>query len=221
MFGPNELSESSLSYTGDVTPDRNRAKPLPPDDRRREIVDAVTPLLLEKGAALTSREMAESAGVAEGTIFSVFPDKASVIIEAVKATMDPEPVRAALAAIPETDPLDEQLESVAAVLLQRSARVGTLVGVLRTMKPSGAEKPEGAHRFVTESNAAILAALTELFERHTDDLRVEPGRAAVAFLGYVFANAHPLMAADEKPGAGEIVDMLLHGIARPDGDGNS
>jgi hypothetical protein len=38
----------------------------------------------------------------------------------------------------------------------------------------------------------------------------------VAFLGFVFANAHPLMAADAKPGASEIVDMLLHGIAGPD-----
>lgn len=162
--------------------------------------------------------MAEAAGVAEGTIFSVFPDKASIIIEAVKATMDPEPVREALATIPDSGPFDRQLELVATVLLERSTRVGTLVGVLRTMQPTGAGKLAGAHRFVTESNMAILSVLTELFERHTESLRVEPDRAAVAFLGFVFANAHPLMAADEKPGAGEVVDMLLHGIAGSDGD---
>ncbi len=195
-----------------------RAKPLPPDDRRRAIVEAVIPLLLEKGSTLTSREMAEAAGVAEGTIFSVFPDKASVIIEAVKVTMDPTPFRSAMAGVPATAPLNDQLESVAVILLERSERIGTLVGVLRTMQPTGPEKPAEAHRFVMESNAAILTALTELLNRYRDCLRVEPGRAAVAFLGFVFANAHPLMAADAKPGAAEIVDILLHGIAAPDWD---
>ncbi|MEA3502465.1 MAG: TetR/AcrR family transcriptional regulator [Actinomycetota bacterium] len=200
-----------------MNPAHQRAKPLPADDRRRAIVEAVIPLLLEKGSTLTSREMAEAAGVAEGTIFSVFPDKQAVIIEAVKLTMDPAPFRAEMAGICETAPLRNQLGSVAAILLERSERVGTLVGVLRTIAPTGTEKPAGAHRFVMESNAAILTALTELFDHHRDDLRVEPKRAAVAFLGFVFANAHPLLvAADAMPDAPEIVDMLLNGIAAPD-----
>ncbi len=197
---------------------QHRAKPLPPDDRRRAIIEAVIPLLLEKGSTLTSREMADAAGVAEGTIFSVFPDKSAVIIEAVKITMDPTPVQAAMADISATAPLEDQLESIAIILLERSERIGTLIGVLRTMQPIGTGKPARAHRFITESNAAILRALTELFDHHRERLRVEPDRAAVAFLGFVFANAHPLMAADQKPGAAEIVDMLLHGIAAPGGE---
>jgi AcrR family transcriptional regulator len=176
----------------------------------------VTPLLLERGSVITSREMANAAGVSEGTIFSVFPDKASVIIEAVKVTMDPEPFRSAMAEIPANAPLQQQLESIATILLERSARVGTLVGVLRTMQPIGAEKPAGAHRFVKESNAAILDVLTDRLECYRASLRVDPKRAAVAFLGFVFANAHPLMAPEEKPGPVEIVDMLLHGIEVPD-----
>ncbi len=199
-----------------MSSDHQRAKPLPPDDRRRTIVEAIIPLLLEKGSALTSREMAGAAGVAEGTIFSVFPDKPAVIIEAVKVTMDPAPIQAAIAEVPADTPLDDQLESVAVILLEQSERIGTLVGVLRSIQPSGVQKPTGAHRFVMESSAAILAALTELFDRHRDCLRVEPGRAAVAFLGFVFANAHPLMAADAKPDAAEFVDTLLRGIADPD-----
>lgn len=201
-----------------MTPVHQRAKPLPPDDRRRTIVEAVIPLLLEKGSTLTSREMAEAAGVAEGTIFSVFPDKPAVIIEAVKVTMDPAPFQAAIAEVPADTPLEDQLESVAVILLERSERIGTLVGVLRSIQSTGAAEPAGAHRFVMESNAAILTALTEFFDRHRACLRVEPGRAAVAFLGFVFANAHPLMAADVKPDAAEFVDMLLHGIAEPNGE---
>ncbi len=204
-----------------MSPTHQRAKPLPPDDRRQAIVEAVIPLILEKGATLTSREMAEAAGVAEGTIFSVFPDKEAVIVEAVRTTMDPTPFRAAIADISAAAPVEAQLESVAVILLERSERIGTLIGVLRTLRPSGPKKPAEAHRFVMESNAAILTALTELLEQHRDSLRVEPDRSAVAFMGFVFANAHPLMAADAKPGAAEIVDMLLHGIAAPDRESNT
>jgi len=192
---------------------QHRAKPLPPADRRRAIVEAVIPLLLERGSALTSREMAEAAGVSEGTIFSVFPDKASVIIEAVKATIDPEPVQEGIAAVDPSAPLEAQLEAVADLLLDRSTRVGTLVGVLRTMQPADAGKPAGAHRFVNDANTAIRSSLTGLLERHRDRLRVEPERAAVVFLGFISASAHPLMSPGDRPDATETVDILLHGIA--------
>jgi AcrR family transcriptional regulator len=201
---------------GGVKPTQRRARPLPPDDRRREIVEAVIPLLLEKGSPLSTREIADAAGVAEGTVFSVFPDKASVIVEAVKATVDPKATIAALTEIPRDVPLEQQLETAAELLMDRGERIGILVGVLRTMQSSGAAKPPGAHRFVAESHAAILAALTELFARHEERLKPAPGRAAVVFWGFVFANVHALIQTSDKLGAAEIVDLVLHGIAAPD-----
>jgi AcrR family transcriptional regulator len=198
-----------------VNTSQRRAKPLPPDDRRREIVEAVIPLLLEKGAVLSTREIADAASIAEGTVFSVFPDKASVIIEAVKATVDPESTREALGDIPTDVRLEGQLEMAASLLMDRGERIGVLIGVLRTMEPSGVGKPAGAHRFISESHTAILAALAELFERHASSIKVDPGRAAVVFWGLVFANAHALVTADEKLRAAEIVDMVLNGIATP------
>ena len=174
------------------------------------------PLLLERGAAISTREISEAAGVAEGTVFSVFPDKASVIIEAVKVTVDPESTRAALAEIPADAPLAQQLECAAGFLMERGERVGTLVGVLRTMAPPDPDKRKGAHTFMSESHAAILSALAELFERSDTSLKVAPDRAAVVFWGLVFANAHSLTAPDERLVAGEIVEMVLHGIVRAD-----
>jgi AcrR family transcriptional regulator len=196
-----------------VSETQRRAKPLPPADRRREIVQAVIPLLLEKGSTLSTREIADAAGVAEGTVFSVFPDKASVIIEAVRATVDPKSTRRALADIPPDAPLEQQLESAAGFLMERGKRIGLLIGVLRTMQPAGAGKPAEAHRFVKESHALILDALAHLFERSEGRIKTTPERAAVVFWGLVFANAHSLMEDDLKLDARSIVDIVLNGIA--------
>ena len=201
-----------------MTTSHRRAKPLPPDDRRREIIEAVIPLLLEKGSALSTREIADAAGVAEGTVFSVFPDKASVIIEAVKVTVDSDSTRLALAGISEDAPFELQLEMAAELLMERGERIGILVGVLRTMDPSGTGRPPGAKRLISESHASILTALTDLFERHQRWLRVDPGRAAVMFWGLAFANAHALMTGNERLEPGEIATMVLHGIASRNGE---
>ena len=52
---------------------------MPPDERRDAIIDVVLPLLLEHGSDVSTRQIAEAAGIAEGTIFRVFPDKAALL----------------------------------------------------------------------------------------------------------------------------------------------
>jgi len=56
-----------------------RATALPPDERRSMIVAATLPLLLEHGDRVTTKQIAEAAGIAEGTIFRVFADKDALI----------------------------------------------------------------------------------------------------------------------------------------------
>src|SRR4051795_3490825 len=80
------------------TAKRGRATPMAPDERRRAIVDAVVPLLLEHGDDVTTRQIAEAAGIAEGTIFRVFDDKAALLLEAAREIMNPATGRADLAA---------------------------------------------------------------------------------------------------------------------------
>ena len=57
---------------------------MPPEARRAAIIEATLPLLLERGAGISTRQIAEAAGIAEGTIFRVFPDKDAVVQAAIE-----------------------------------------------------------------------------------------------------------------------------------------
>ena len=195
---------------------RLRAEPLPPDDRRRAIVEAVIPLLVERGATVTTRQMAEAAGIAEGTIFRVFPGKAALIHEAVRVSVDPGPAQKSLSEIYPDAPLETQLAEAARILLERFDTVITLLGVLRTLPHFGIEgKAPGPPAFVTVANSAINQSLTQIFERHRDRLRIDPARAASAFRGLLLANAHPAMGLTERLTVDELVSVLLTGIVTP------
>lgn len=196
-----------------MSSETRRAAPLAPDERRRSIVDAVIPLIVEQGAAVTTREMAEAAGVAEGTIYKVFPDKPSIILEAIRVSMDPDPTRSAIEAIPDDIPLADQAEVAARILMDRADRLVALVSVLGTMPEDRHPDHEGAHRQFEDAQRVVVSALTELFERHAGHLRVPPDRAAVMLRGLVFVNKHPRLSPAEQWTASEIVAMALHGVS--------
>src|SRR3954465_5544537 len=88
-----------------------RASAMAPEDRRSMIIAAALPLLLEHGDRLTSRQIAEAAGIAEGTIFRAFTDKDEVIEATLEAALDPAPVEARIAEIPENLPFEAALEA--------------------------------------------------------------------------------------------------------------
>src|SRR5690606_40981582 len=66
---------SSDVCSSDLSRERTRARPLSRADRRNAIAAATVPLLVEHGAAVTTRQIADAAGVAEGTLFRAFADK--------------------------------------------------------------------------------------------------------------------------------------------------
>ncbi|WP_395653607.1 helix-turn-helix domain-containing protein, partial [Phycicoccus elongatus] len=60
-----------------------RAPALAPEDRRAALVEVTLPLVLEHGRAVTTAQIAEAAGVAQGTIFRVFATKEELVEEAI------------------------------------------------------------------------------------------------------------------------------------------
>jgi AcrR family transcriptional regulator len=190
---------------------------MPAADRRRAILGVVVPLLVAKGSALTTAEVARAAGIAEGTIFRVFPDKCALIYEAVKATMDPTPVAEAIRAIGPLASMEEQLGEAVRVLRDHFNRMTSLGESLRAVSALPGAQKRDVGRLIKESSTVISAALTELFERHRAALRVSPATATAAFRGLVFASAHPLLPPRERLAMEETVSILLSGIAKHEG----
>jgi AcrR family transcriptional regulator len=202
-----------------MSPSRGRAAPLAPEDRRRAIVDAVVPLLLAHGDDVTTRQIAEAAGVAEGTIFRVFPDKPAILMAAAEETMNPSDGGADLtAALAGHDDLRERVRITAERMIERSERVMAVMMALRRIwmaQPPQRRHQGGPPAFFNEANRALQARLVEVFEPHRAELSVPPATAATLLRTLVLGSRHPGVDPDDRLTAEEIVDALLDGIRRP------
>jgi AcrR family transcriptional regulator len=182
---------------------RRRAAAMPPDERRAAIVTATLPLLLEHGLAVTTRHIAEAAGIAEGTIFRVFPDKETLVQATVDAAIDPSASERALDAIDRTLPFEEQLVAAATILQHRVAVIWRLFSVVGSRPKPPPRPPESP-------------ALTALFAAHDHRIRVHPGAAARRLRALTLAASHPALAAEPSMSAPEIVSFFLDGVrSRP------
>ncbi len=183
-----------------IAPRTGRAAALPPDERRAAIVAAVIPLLREHGEAMTCRQIAEAAGIAEGTIFRVFADKDELLIAAFEEEIDLAPLEAAIRAIDPGLPFESKLIAATELVQRRVVDLWQLVSKLGPILHDRAKRP------LDDS-----AALTEIFESEAGRLTVEPADAARMLRAFTFSLTHPMMAAEAKPAA-EIVAVFLHGV---------
>jgi AcrR family transcriptional regulator len=190
---------------------RVRATAMPLEERRCAIVAATLPLFLEQGPGLTTREIAQAAGIAEGTIFRVFEDKNALLDAVIEAALDPAPTEAALEAIDPALPLDERL--VAAVDILR-LRVEHVFRVMTAASGSSVTAESARGR----SRSPELPALVDLFESLSDQITREPVEAARLLRGLSFTGTHPSFGGGEPLPSQEIVAVLLDGIRRPGGE---
>jgi len=191
---------------------RSRAAALPVEERRAAIVAAALPLFLEQGDAITTREIAQAAGIAEGTIFRVFADKGELIDAVVDAALDPAPAEAALAAIDPALPFEARLVAAADII---RARVAHVFRVMSAASNSPDRRPGTARRPTPE-----LRELVAIFEREHDRLRCPPAQAAHLLRGLTFSGTHPSFVVGDPLSSEEIVSVLLDGIRRPDAGGD-
>ena len=182
-----------------------RATALPPEERRTAIIEATLPLLLDRGPNVTTRQIAEAAGIAEGTIFRVFPDKEAVLRAAIDLAFDTEPTERALDAIDRTQAFEAQLEEAVEIMQRRLSDIWRLVSsVGETTALQGRER----------TPPPDLLALTDLFRAERKRLRHDPATAARQLRALTLAVSHPALSADDPMSPAEIVSLLLDGIRR-------
>ena len=181
---------------------RVRAAALPLEERRSAIIAATLPLFLEQGAAITTREVAQAAGIAEGTIFRVFDDKTALLDAVIAAALDPAPTEAALEEIDAALPFEERLVAAVEILRQRVLYVFNVFSAASGTTRGGASAP----------GSAELPGLTAIFESEAEHLSHAPAEAARVLRGLTFACVHPAFGTDSPLASEAIVAVLLDGI---------
>jgi len=181
-------------------PVRERARPLAPEERRAAILDAVIPLIKQHGREVSTRQMAEAADVAEGTLFRAFDDKESILRAAAERFMDPVPFLDRLRGIDPARPTEEKLAEVMTALRDRFEGV---IGFSMALGLSG--PPPSRH-----DQHEWLVVLQELFR--PEELAV-PVETVAYFLRLIaFGSAIPLFNQPHPFDTDELVDLALHGV---------
>jgi AcrR family transcriptional regulator len=177
-----------------------RAPALAPDERRAMIVAAAVPLLVEHGDRFTTRQVAEAAGIAEGTIFRVFADKDEIIRAVIEAALEPAPLEAALDAIPAGLDFEAHLEAAVEIMQQR------VIDVWRVMSSVGPRFHDSTRRPMADSDA-----LVRFLDANRARINVEPIVAARLLRALTLSTTHPMLAGEPRSPV-ELVQLYLHGV---------
>jgi AcrR family transcriptional regulator len=196
-----------------------RASALSAEERRAALITATLPLVLDRGTDVSTREIAEAAGVAEGTIFRVFPTKQDLLDAVVAHAFDPTALLDGLRRIDPAASLEHRLTAAVALMQQRSRQIWHLlhaVGTLGTAdhSPRRHSDPDGPW---TAIEALITDAVAMLIEPDRDRLRCGSLEAARRLRLVTLASGHPRLAAGDQLSPEDTVSLLLDGLrARPE-----
>jgi AcrR family transcriptional regulator len=195
-----------------------------PEDRRQAIIDATLPLLLERGTEMSTREIAQAAGIAEGTIFRAFETKQDLIHATIHTALMPDAAIAHLTALPEDQDLTQRVAAVIQLLRDEIHRTRSLFAhfarpaeqpsvVVPARPPFGGIRPPfNPHETKSRLNAAVAAAL----QPYSGELAVPTAFAANLLSALAFASSFTLTEDEAPISSEELSDVVLHGIAKGD-----
>ncbi len=188
-----------------------------PDGRRQAIIDATLPLLLTKGPELSTREIAQAAGVAEGTIFRAFETKSDIIHATIHAALEPTTALDALSTLPPEQSLEQRVIAILAVLVEEITRTRTLFthlagagfGPRQPHPPTTGKGQPGPHDGRIRMVGSTAAALAP----YASQLGVEVSTAARLLNALAFAASFGAAEDTNPTSPTTMAKVVLYGIA--------
>ncbi len=189
-----------------------------PDERRDMLIAVTLPLIGRHGLKVTSKLIAEAAGVAEGTVFRAFGDKDNLVRAALERGLDPAPILADLAEVDMSLPVRERVRAVTEILQRRFIAVFELMLAVRMH--SRPDDLQGHHDRARPAHAAILAEVQRILAPDAAEFRLPVPEVVRIMRLLTFAGSHPLITDGRLLTVDEITLVLLDGILDTDPDGS-
>jgi AcrR family transcriptional regulator len=189
---------------------RTRARPMSPEERRSAILDAAIPLLRENGREFSTKQLAEAAGVAEGTLFRAFGDKEAIVSAAIERYFDPEPFRNALRGV---DPEEPTVEKIRQVLKLLSDRFTGVIGFMSAFRGDGAPPPRHG-----TGEQEWIGILSQLFR--ADELGIPVETLGFYLRLLAFGAAMPPITSAHAFTLDELLELVTRGVLPPAASGS-
>lgn len=170
---------------------------------------ATLPLLVQHGRSVTTRQIAEAAGVAEGTIFRVFASKEELVQEALNQAFDPAQFLADLRGISLEQPLRDRLVRFTGLVQVRLTKVFALLAAMGLVGP-----PEHGRTHANQIRGEMELAMIRLVEPDAASLKVPPRELMHLLRLLTFSGSHPHISDDRPLTPEQIVDTILYGATK-------
>lgn len=182
---------------------------MPAQERRAHLIEATLQVLRDKGQSATVRDIAEAAGVAEGTLFRVFASKDELIDAALREAFDHTDFLTRLEQVSPGLPLREHLLQVVALLQAQFTQTLDLMQAMGMVAIpeellGDPDTRQRGHRRAEE-------LLHGLAESYADQLRISPWLLGHVLRLLTFAGSHPKLTQGRRLTPEEIVDLILLG----------